>query len=383
MKTLILIVISSLMVITGCGSNIGFSKKSSSSNHEEGNSENEDHNPGDSNPSDGINNPTRPYPGNLPAREQKTFLQINYPKTKVDILFVIDNSSSMANEQKKIASRFSNFINQIKNLNWRIAITTTDPRSYRSYVRNYWSDGRLIPLDNGLYYLSSSMDQRTVERLFSENIQRDENGYDVERGIYATYRTLERGAFGNTEIDHEINQFLRHDADFAVVVISDEDESPNSDDAIDCSGGCSGISYHEKSHPDNLINYVNRLFGPSKIFQFHSIITYTKVCLDGEGHTYGRKYQELSMKTGGVIGDICSNDYTSILSKIGRKVSNLKKTYKLKCKPLDVNKNGSINMKITGRNSSLTIPPYFIQGEFITFNRELEEGHYELTYYCQ
>ena len=44
----------------------------------------------------------------------------------VSILVVDDNSGSMYSEQEKMADRFPNFIGSIANLDWELAITTTD-----------------------------------------------------------------------------------------------------------------------------------------------------------------------------------------------------------------------------------------------------------------
>ena len=368
MKTLILITISFLFLMTGCSDNIEFSKHSSSSGSGHGGGG--DDPGGDSDQSDGIDDSvdlTDPMHSNI--RRQTTNLRVIHPKNKVDILFVIDNSGSMALEQTKISRRFNNFINQIRGLDWHIAITTTDPGIYEQGAgRSPWGDGQLIPFSNGHYYLSSSMNLGEVQRLFSENIKRNEEGSSEEKGIYATYRTLERAVTGKTGMDIQIARFLRHDSAFAVVVVSDEDESPD--------------FYSAKSDPDNLIDYVERVFGSGKVFQFHSIIAYTRACLDGEGDSYGYKYRELSIKTGGIVGSICFNDYSAILSRIGREVFNLNKIYKLDCRPQDANNNGVIDMKIIAKNPSSTIPPYTIEEESITFDRGLSQGEYELTYHC-
>ncbi len=373
MKIPILIIISFCFLMTGCGDSIEFNKNSSSSRG--GNGDN------GSDGSDGFDGSVDlKEPTHSHIREQRTHLQVTHPKTKVDILFVIDNSGSMEAEQKKISQRFHNFITQIRGLDWHIGITTTDPRKYNDTGNRNWSDGRLVPFSDGSYYLKSSMNLEKVQRLFAENIQRKEDGSDIEKGIYATYRTLERSVNIQTEVDASIAEFLRYDSALAVVVVSDEDESP--DDEVNCSDGCPSSTFHSKSDPDNLIDYVDRVFGPEKVFQFHSIIASTRLCLDGEGYTYGHKYRELSIKTGGVVGNICSDHYSGILSIIGNRVSNLRRTYKLDCTPQDANNNGVIDMKVIAKNGASTIPRYTVSGESISFHRDLNQGEYELIYHC-
>ena len=48
---------------------------------------------------------------------------------KADILFVVDNSGSMYEDQVELATRFPKFLEAINNLDYNIAITTTDVSS--------------------------------------------------------------------------------------------------------------------------------------------------------------------------------------------------------------------------------------------------------------
>ena len=120
-------------------------------------------------------------------QEQTEYLQFSYfQRNKVDILFVVDNSTSMRQEQKKISQRFSNFIKHISHLDWHIGIITTDGRR-KSQPRT--SDGKLIPFSNGDYFLTSALGTEEAQSLFAQNIRRRESGSDQETGIYTTYRS--------------------------------------------------------------------------------------------------------------------------------------------------------------------------------------------------
>ena len=70
-----------------------------------------------------------PADPSAPQRKSASFEVTESKNSKVDILFVIDNSGSMQEEQAKIAQIFSGFIAQVSHMNWRIAITTTDTTS--------------------------------------------------------------------------------------------------------------------------------------------------------------------------------------------------------------------------------------------------------------
>ncbi len=51
-------------------------------------------------------------------------------QSEVDILFVVDNSGSMSEEQQGIGNKISGFLSRINNLDWQIAVTTTDDRAF-------------------------------------------------------------------------------------------------------------------------------------------------------------------------------------------------------------------------------------------------------------
>lgn len=69
---------------------------------------------------------------------------------KVDILFVVDNSKSMKEEQKNMKDRIDGFINKITHLDWQIAVTSTDPRNSEK-----WGDGKFRTFGNGNSILKS------------------------------------------------------------------------------------------------------------------------------------------------------------------------------------------------------------------------------------
>src|SRR4051794_20894940 len=54
-------------------------------------------------------------------------VSVPYPKT--DILFVVDNSLSMAPEQKLLADGFHGFAQTLAGVDWQIGVTTTDTTS--------------------------------------------------------------------------------------------------------------------------------------------------------------------------------------------------------------------------------------------------------------
>ncbi len=303
---------------------------------------------------------------------QRERVQMASNKSQLDILFVIDNSLSMVPEQRKISQRFSGFIDKIKDLDWRVGITTTDLNLFKQ-----WSDGRLIAMGQGYpdhnsgqgyYYLTPAIDLKEAQKFFSEGIHRQEEGSPKEQGIHVTYRAIARAVAGGSEENLRLTRFFRNNADLAVVVVSDEDESRN------------GI----KNDPDNLISYVKESFGQSKIFQFHSIIAHTWICVNArrEGHIYGQKYESLSKKTGGIVGDVCSDDYTGVLSEIGQRMHETHKIHNLKCKPQDIDNDNVIDIEVIAKTPGIEVPGYIINGHRVEFDTDLLNGEYEFIYHC-
>ena len=285
---------------------------------------------------------------------------------QVDILFVIDNSGSMSVEHRKIANRFSNYINTLDSsgLDYRIAMITTDV-SY-SYGNNEekeangygaYQDGELLTFDHGDVVITEDDHDRV--RLFADLIRRRETlnceNSDFaksecpsidERGIYAAHLAVSR----------KDSDFFRENSHLAVVFLSDEDERSTGgrqSDAIDLPYP-SWYNIEEKDKPENLIKAVKNSFHREKSFSVYSIVIKPgdQACLNkqrdqGENHSgeYGKLYAQLAQPSTelkelgnimpGFLGSICSKDYGSELSSMGQKVAEASSQIVLECDPLE------------------------------------------------
>lgn len=354
MKHLMILLMSLFLGLAGCNQEaVSFGQASSDL-------------PGDLNTGDGeepiVPNPDPdpdPDPDNLFKVVQD--VEVDWGSKMTDILFVIDNSSSMRYEQTQISKRFPNFISQLDGVDWHVGITTTDARG------RDWGDGRLHKFPNKDWFLTPQIGKEKAQKLFAKHVKREESGSDSEKGILTTRRAIERAVGnGSSGADRALRKFFRPDAALAVVVLSDEDESGNG----------------EKSDGDNLIKYIRDSWGNNKVFQFNSIIVHTQKCLNGNGHTMGRKYQRLSKKTKGLVGDVCADNYSQMLTDLGQGVADLQRVYKLKCKPKDADNDGKIDLEVVPKNGS-SIPGYTIDGKKLTFDKHLEVGDYEIHYFCE
>ena len=255
----------------------------------------------------------------------------------------------------------STFLAVLSGLDWRIAITTTDP------VHNVWGDGRLLEMKtlNKEYYISSATEPKKAQKALEDTIQRSETGNASEQGIYATYRAIERSLVAT----EPAAQFFRNDANFATVVISDEDESAK----------------NFKNIPENLLAFVKKTWS-NKNFAFHSIINRSGdiQCKEGYGNTYGATYEKMSLLTGAgmiggaIIGSVCETDYGSQLKGIGDSVQAMQKLIELQCEPIG-NVNSAVVVTLNGNNFTA---PYEVDGKRLVFQTNLPVGKYHLQYTC-
>lgn len=298
-----------------------------------------------------------------------------------DILFVVDVSGSMSEEQAKMGSMFPNFLNILSTVDYRIAITTTDVRDASDLRSNTnpadsinghgaFQDGNLVPFNDGSSFLNGSLPLLTEQSFFEQTITWEQtltceqNNYvemycpsGDERGILAAAMTFEKNP----------KNFIRPVGHMAVVILSDEDE------------GSSGIIVEpEREQPQNFINYFRNIY-PNKSLSVHSIVIQpgNSSCYNAEdrpGHPpghYGNTYAELtSLTEGGVLGDICAPDsnYSNQLQDIGASVSQVREI--LPCSPI----NGEVQVDLIPQPMQpIDVIKNLSQNE-ILFSRPIPEG---------
>ncbi len=309
----------------------------------------------------------------------------NVGSCKADILFVVDNSGSMSAEQTELANRFPQFLSSINNLDYQIAITTTDvsssPNNYdpNDYELSARQDGKLIKFPNGNKFLKKSTSNAQYE--FESTIRRPETQNcdsgnksscptSDERGIYAVNYALNqatsRGNFGP-------NKFFRQDSHLAIVFLSDE--NVRSDAGLSTSNSLYKPTQYDT--PQSLIGYVQSTFGETKTFSAHPIViqsALTHANSDGslvgakdvtchktqadqqtsrqDLKRYGTWYEQLSVAKVGTVdgsevsdlgglvsgqaGSICEGNFTPILAKIGASISKNVQVTELSCEPAEL-----------------------------------------------
>ncbi len=164
------------------------------------------------------------------------------PCDKMDILFVIDDSGSMAEEQGNLATNFPQFAQVIDQymtangdlLDYRLAITTTGRDVTTTFV-----GFPLPPItelgDNGEFRQECGMTRRWIERTdadVSGTFACVANVGTGGPGVEMPLLSLE-WALNDRVADGTNAGFLREDALLAIVILTDEDDCSREDDPIE------------------------------------------------------------------------------------------------------------------------------------------------------
>lgn len=255
-----------------------------------------------------------PNPNPLFATQDVVF---NTPKPMVDILIVDDNSGSMASKQKSLADRFANFIGSISQVDWQIAVTSTDVcaavdssmdcNAIGGRGQFFGPQGQL-PKYGNQYILTPSTPN--VANVFGTIVQRNsETGSGDERGVYAA----------NLVIDNRFTStanFFRDGASLAIIIVSDEDERSV--------GGLipTDSQYHPLESydlPQTLIDKVNTTWGGQKSLLVNAIIGVPNDPSCGSS-VPGTVYKKLADLTKGIVGCVADSGtgaYTAMINNIG------------------------------------------------------------------
>ena len=125
-----------------------------------------------------------------------------------DILFIVDNSGSMSEEQEKISEKFDRFVDQIGNVDFQIGIITTDPDS------GLGGAGRLINFSSNTRFLTPQTSN--LKNLFKSKVRTGTDGSGNEVPFICATKAIEERSGHN-------QGFFRDDADLTVVILTDED----------------------------------------------------------------------------------------------------------------------------------------------------------------
>lgn len=252
---------------------------------------------------------------------------------KVDILWVIDSSLSMAEEQDYLGRNFNSFISVLSESgqNFQTAITTTDicenslpallseracPFDYGGNPSTHLRGRYVGAADRKILHA----DESDLLTLFNSYAQVGTEGSNFEHGLKAVELALKKEKSG------ENPALIRSEAFLSVIIVGDEDDDGTGLNRVDpflkfnpTAEGLTTFSYS----PNQLIAYLENVKGPGKF----AISTITGVIEDNgklctSAHSQpaeaGSAYINAALKTGGQVQSICETNWGNSLQLIGR-----------------------------------------------------------------
>src|SRR5262249_48642672 len=150
---------------------------------------------------------TVPLTGEGTANSQQTDVFSQLMDNKVDILWVVDNSPSMEEEQMALTTNFDSFIMFADSIgaDYQIGVVTTDCDAANE-------SGKL----QGATKIITQSRVPTAQQVFSANASVGTNGSGDEKGLLAA-----KLALSPPVRDAENAGFLRDDARLAVIIVTD------------------------------------------------------------------------------------------------------------------------------------------------------------------
>lgn len=207
------------------------------------------------------------------------------PTTKADMLFVVDNSGSMSDNQANLRQNFRVLADYLQHqtVDFQIGVVTTD----NATLKNTATTPRII----------YAGDPDPVAE-FSANANVGTGGSGDEKGLEFARLAVSEPVIGGANAG-----FLRADSALEVIVVSDEED-------------------HSPSTVDTYATFFRGLVGPGRVsrFRFSAIVGDVPGGCTGSSGTAeaGVRYADLVTRTAGVLGSICSGSFASTLDAIGR-----------------------------------------------------------------
>lgn len=249
---------------------------------------------------------------------------------KIDILWVIDNSGSMATSQQAVADNFQRFIDKFQEngFDFQIAVTTSD--AYKDIfnaglTQSVYKNGSYVD-GNGATVPAPKIlkpDTPDLDKAFIANILRGINGSGDER----VFQSMLAALSNQSNIDLG---FPRKDAFLSVILVSDEDDF-SWDESGSIDNQYNNPSLHTPGLYDQFLMTImgstasNRRYNVNSIAILDSPTMTGAQCRDALGagaRKIGVRYQALSELSQGILGSVCE-DFGTTLATISNKIIEL------------------------------------------------------------
>lgn len=233
-----------------------------------------------------------PTPGDVRVTDRA--VQVAQPE--VDVLFVVDDSCSMAEEQHRLAANYPIFTDFYRDsgVDYHLGVVSMDMEGSDA--------GRLRRADGHRWIDPSTPDP---EGVFGRMTRLGTGGSGVESGRAAAWTALEALA------DRPSNMgFLRDAAELHIVFISDEDDAT--------------VRIPSWSFQD----WLTDLKAEAGRVRVHALVWPDGVSCP-EGHAEGLFYERYAAWTQGIVGNICDPDWTPFMEELGLRTAGFRVEFPL------------------------------------------------------
>ena len=245
-------------------------------------------------------------PGIAAPVQLDRIVQVDSPE--VDVLWVIDDSCSMSEEQAALAREMPRFMQFFigSGLDYHIGVVTTD-------MQNPSKSGRLQQAF-GYRWVDSEQDEDLQLSMFSELAVQGTGGSPIETGRRAAYRALTEPL-----ISGHNDGFYRDAATMSIIVVTDEDDD---------SGNA--------PNRNEFIRFLLALKDTDEKVSFSHISGDLPNGCTGPGGSAdpAREYHAVTNAVGGTWYSICEADWAPLLEGLGLEAAGLKREYFLSDAPV-------------------------------------------------
>lgn len=272
--------------------------------------------------------------------DSREFGQVVTYNRKVDLLIMVDNSSSMLQYQNKFSLQVPEMLTRLNDIgmDYQIGVTTSD-------MRTSGTGGRLF---GPVKYITRNTPNAVG--LLQDMIRVGESGSDLERGISSVYQLLQSGYLAG-----EGAGFIRQDALLGIVFLTNEDD----------------YSQNAVNDYRNYFDTIKPLYKGNQrgwIANFIGVVS-----IDGDCNTTpdfkeaGLRYMSLVDQSGGVKESICKSSLANAIRNINARIEQVLTEFYLDRRPkvdsIRVTKNG-----VEVVNDPENGWTYHEEGNFIRFN---------------
>jgi hypothetical protein len=209
--------------------------------------------------------------------------------SELDFLVVMDNTQGMAEIQARVGNQFANLMAGSENINWQIAVASTDPN------------------DNCILDLFDYMEMDPETR-FAESLLLGEGGATNEMGIKTATEALKS--------DCTTDSWIRQQSSIGVLIISTEDHCNTQ------SAGCPNDPWATEAY---LLDYLSTIRSLDLDAVVNGLIwqpeTPAAECADADFQ--GIVYDKAIEVTSGISGSICDADFSQTFSKIATRLQEM------------------------------------------------------------